>query len=85
MHFFGLIGSLTFLAGFICALVIIVNKLTAQSHGLMYRAVTDQPLFYIALVALIVGMQLFLAGFLGELVSRNSSERNKYLIDKRIE
>ncbi|MCL2739204.1 MAG: glycosyltransferase family 2 protein, partial [Bacteroidales bacterium] len=83
MHFFGLIGSLTFLAGFICSLVIVVNKLTAQTQGLNYRAVTDQPLFYVALVALIVGMQLFLAGFLGELVSRNSSERNKYLIDKR--
>ncbi|MCL2726836.1 MAG: glycosyltransferase family 2 protein [Bacteroidales bacterium] len=85
MHFFGLIGSLTFLTGFVCSLIIIVNKLIAQSQGLKYRAVTDQPLFYIALVALIVGMQLFLAGFLGELVSRNSSERNKYLIDKRIE
>jgi len=85
MHFFGLVGSLTFLAGFICSIVIITNKLMAQSHGLKYRAVTDQPLFYIALVALIVGMQLFLAGFLGEMVSRNSSERNRYLIDKRID
>ena len=85
MHFFGLIGSLTFLAGFVCSVVIVINKLMAQSQGLKYRAVTDQPLFYIALVALIVGMQLFLAGFLGELVSRNSGERNKYLIDKRIE
>ena len=85
MHFFGLIGSLTFLAGFACSVFIIANKLIAQSHGLRYRAVTDQPLFYIALVALIVGMQLFLAGFLGELVSRNSSDRNKYLVDKRIE
>ncbi|MCL1973415.1 MAG: glycosyltransferase family 2 protein [Bacteroidetes bacterium] len=84
MHFFGLAGSLTFLAGFACSLIIIINKLIAQSHGIKYRAVTDQPLFYIALVALIVGMQLFLAGFLGELVSRNSHDRNKYLIDKRI-
>ena len=85
MHFFGLAGSLTFLAGFVCSLIIIINKLIAQSHGIKYRAVTDQPLFYIALVALIVGMQLFLAGFLGELVSRNSHDRNKYLINKRIE
>lgn len=84
MHFFGLIGSLTFLAGFICSVIIIVNKLIDQAHGLKYRAITDQPLFYIALVALIVGMQLFLAGFIGELISRSSSERNKYLIDKRI-
>ena len=85
MHFFGLAGSLTFMGGFICAIIIIVNKLIAQTHGVKYRAVTDQPLFYIALVALIVGMQLFLAGFLGEMVSRNSSERNRYLINKRIE
>jgi hypothetical protein len=85
MHFFGLIGSLTFLAGFICSIIIIVNKLIAQAHGIKFRAVTDQPLFFIALVALVVGMQLFLAGFLGELVSRSSSDRNKYLIDKRIE
>ncbi|MDR2585158.1 MAG: glycosyltransferase family 2 protein [Prevotellaceae bacterium] len=85
MHFFGLIGSLTFLGGFICSTIIIVNKLVAQTHGIKYRAVTDQPLFYIALVALIVGMQLFLSGFLGEMVSRNSTERNRYLIDKRIE
>jgi glycosyltransferase involved in cell wall biosynthesis len=84
MHFFGFVGSLTFLAGFVCSVIIIINKIIAQLNGLKYRAVTDQPLFYIALVALIVGMQLCLAGFLGELVSRNSSDRNKYLIDKRI-
>jgi len=85
MHFFGLVGSLTFLTGFICAIIIVVNKLIAQTQGIKFRAVTDQPLFYVALVALIVGMQLFLAGFLGELISRSSTERNKYLIDKRIE
>jgi len=85
MHFFGLFGSLTFLGGFACTVTIIVKKLIAQSQGLFFRAVTDQPLFYLALVALIVGMLLFLAGFLGELISRNSPERNKYLVDKRIE
>jgi glycosyltransferase involved in cell wall biosynthesis len=84
MHIFGLMGSLMFLAGFVITVWLIVEKLYAQSHGLSYRPVTDQPLFYLALVALIIGVQLFLAGFLGELVSRSSSERNKYLIDERI-
>lgn len=80
MHFFGLIGSLTFVFGGMTALYLIIDKIIAQSQGLKYRAVTDQPLFYISLVALIVGMQLFLAGFIGELISRNSSERNNYKI-----
>ena len=84
MHFFGLMGSLTFLIGFIIALWLIADKVIAQSQGLKYRAVTDQPLFYLALVALIVGTQLFLTGFIAELVSRNSNERNQYQIDKKI-
>ena len=84
MHIFGLIGSLMFLTGFALTLWVIIEKLYAQSHGLAYRPVTDQPLFYLALVALIVGVQLFLAGFLGELISRNSTERNKYLVDEEI-
>ena len=84
MHIFGLMGSLMFLAGFVITIWIIVEKLYAQSHGFDYRQVTDQPLFYLALVTLIVGVQLFLAGFLGELISRSSSERNKYLVDERI-
>ena len=84
MHIFGLFGSLMFLTGFALTLWVIIEKLYAQSHGLAYRPVTDQPLFYLALVALIVGVQLFLAGFLGELISRNSAERNKYLVDEEI-
>lgn len=84
MHFFGLIGSLTFFIGAMTSLYLIINKVTAQSQGLSYRAVTDQPLFYISLVALIIGMQLFLAGFIGELISRNSSERNIYKIKSTI-
>lgn len=84
MHFFGLIGSLMFLFGTLTSLYLIVQKLIHQSQGLKYRAVTDQPLFYISLVALIIGMQLFLSGFIAELVSRNSSERNSYKIKKRI-
>jgi glycosyltransferase involved in cell wall biosynthesis len=80
MHFFGLIGSMTFILGAFTSLWLIVDKITAQAQGLPYRAVTDQPLFYISLVALIIGLQLFLAGFLGELITRNSSERNNYKI-----
>ena len=72
-----------FLAGAVITLWLIIAKLIAQSNGLKFRAVTDQPLFYIALVAAIVGIQLFLTGFVAELVSRNSSGRNNYLIKKR--
>ncbi len=84
MHLFGVMGSVTFLIGAIITIIIIVQKLMAQSAGLRYRAVTDQPLFYIALVALIVGMQLFLTGFVAELLSRSRSDRNSYQIRQRI-
>ncbi len=84
MHFFGLIGSLTFLVGSMTSIYLIIVKIVSQAQGLKYRAVTDQPLFYISLVALIIGMQLFLAGFIGELISRNSSERNNYKIKEKI-
>lgn len=84
MHFFGLIGSLTFLIGGMTSGYLIVDKLVSQAKGLQFRPVTDQPLFYISLVALIVGMQLFLAGFVAELISRNSSERNIYKIKKTL-
>ncbi len=84
MHFFGMLGSLMFLSGGFITIWMIVGKLMAQFNHLKYRAVTDQPLFYIALVLVIIGVQLFLAGFLGELISRSSSDRNHYLIDKEI-
>ena len=84
MHFFGLLGSLFFLLGGGIALVLIIQKLVAIANQLAYRQVVDQPLFYIALLAMILGMQLFLAGFLGELISRSSNDRNKYLISKKI-
>ena len=83
MHFFGLAGLITFFIGFCTSIYIIIDKLYSQTHGLKFRAVTDQPLFYISLVALIVGMQLFLSGFIAEIVSRNSSERNIYKIKRR--
>lgn len=81
MHFFGLGGSLSFLIGFVITLWLIIQKLINIAHDVAYyRQVTEQPLFYLALLAMVFGMQLFLAGFLGEMVSRNSSERNKYII-----
>ena len=73
-----------FLVGFVMTVWIIVAKLLHQSHGTPYRAVTDQPLFYLALVAIILGVMLFLAGFIGEMVSRNSQERNKYNVKDQI-
>ena len=84
MHFFGFTGILMFLTGAILAIWIIAEKLIQQSHGLLYRPITEQPLFYLALVAVILGFQLFLAGFICEMVSRNSSERNNYKIREEI-
>jgi glycosyltransferase involved in cell wall biosynthesis len=84
MHFFGLWGTVSFFIGFVISLVLIAQKLIKISNAEHARNVTDQPLFYLALVAMIIGTQLFLAGFLGELISRNSSERNNYLIEKRV-
>lgn len=80
MHFFGFTGILMFLTGGILAIWVIAEKLIQQSNGLAFRPVTEQPLFYLALVAVLLGFQLFLTGFLGELISRNSSERNHYNI-----
>ena len=85
MYLFGSLGTLMFLFGGITAIWIIVDKLVAQANGLVWRGVTEQPLFYLALVAIILGVQLFLAGFLGEMINRRSSDRNNYLIDKKLE
>ncbi|MBN2765754.1 MAG: glycosyltransferase family 2 protein [Paludibacteraceae bacterium] len=84
MHFFGLYGSLMFLLGFLAVVVVSVNKLVALLTHVRAPLITDTPYFYFALVAMILGTQLFLTGFLGELVSRNSTERNNYLIEKEI-
>ena len=80
MHFFGYTGLLMFLVGFVLTVWIIAEKLVSQANGLRFRPVTDQPLFYLALVAVVIGVMLFLAGFLGEMVSRSSSDRNRYNI-----
>ncbi|RZK78161.1 MAG: glycosyltransferase [Pedobacter sp.] len=85
MHFFGTMGVLSFLIGTFIAIWLIGAKLYDISMGIpLKRDVTDQPLFYIALVAIIVGSQLFLTGFVAELVSRSAPERNNYLIEKEI-
>ncbi len=80
MHFFGFTGILMFLAGFILTVILISTKLIHQAGGMHFRPVTDQPLFYLALLSVILGVMLFLAGFICEMVSRNSTERNKYNI-----
>ena len=84
MYLFGSLGTLMFLAGGATTVWVIVAKLWKQAQGLPLRAVTDQPLFYLAILAVILGVQLFLAGFLGEMINRNSTDRNKYLIDKTL-
>ena len=83
MHFFGTTGILMFLIGFVMTIWIIAAKLVHQAQGLHYRAVTDQPLFYLALLAVVLGAMFFLAGFLGEMVSRSASTRNDYNVKSR--
>lgn len=85
MHFFGLLGSVMFLLGIISALVLGVQKLIAVYNNEAMRLVTDSPYFYLALVTMIIGCQLFLTGFIAEMIGRNSPNRNTYLIEKDIE
>ena len=84
MHLFGTLGSLMFLIGLISVMIVGGNKLYYIWNDLPHRLVTDSPYFYLALTAMIIGTQLFVAGFLGELISRNSEERNKYQIEKML-
>lgn len=84
MHFFGILGSLMFFIGFMSVIIVGVSKLYAMYNGHDYRLVTDSPYFYLALTAMIIGTQLFLAGFVGELISRNAPERNNYKIEKEL-
>jgi len=84
MHLFGTLGTLMFVAGFLSAAWLGAQKLYHISKGIRASLVTDSPYFYLALTAMILGTQLFLSGFLGELISRNSTERNSYQIDKEI-
>ena len=82
MHFFGLWGSVMFLLGFIAIIVVGAIKLYDMKHGNPYRLVTESPYFYISLTTMILGTLLFLAGFLGELITRNAPERNYYRIEE---
>ena len=84
MHFFGPVGVVSFLIGFFITIYLICEKLMSIANGTAYRNVTDQPLFYLSLLAIMIGTQLFLTGFIAELLSRNSSERNKYHIERVI-
>lgn len=84
MHVFGFLGSLMFFIGFISAVIIGADKLWALSQGVPQRLVTDSPYFYIALTMMIIGTQLFLAGFVADLVSRSSQGRNDYQIEKTV-
>lgn len=84
MHFFGLYGTLMFIIGFLAAIYLGAYKLYCVYNHISAARVTDNPFFYISLVTMVIGTQLFLAGFLGELISRSSTDRNNYLIDKQI-
>ena len=70
--------------GIISAIWVIIEKLVQQHYGEVFRPVTEQPLFFIAILAMIIGSQFFLAGYVGELIARSSGERNKYQIERKI-
>jgi glycosyltransferase involved in cell wall biosynthesis len=83
MHFFGILGILMILIGVAAAIYLGIQKIKQLQHGIVGNLITNSPYFYIALTAMIIGAQFFLAGFLGELVSRSSTDRNKYQIDEK--
>lgn len=85
MHFFGVIGASSFLIGFIITGWIIGEKIYKAHYGFAVRNAVDQPLFFLALLAMIIGTLLFISGFLAEMISRNSPDRNHYIIQQRIE
>lgn len=84
MHFFGTLGTLSFLFGLIVTIYLTARKVIQISHQVPARDIVDQPLFFLALVALIVGVQLFLAGFLAEMMTMNSDKKNDYLVISRL-
>ena len=85
MHFFGFLGSLIFFIGFISVIIVGSIKLYYLHKGIPAPLITNTPYFYIALVSMIIGTQLFLSGFIGELITRNSSERNRYIVSETID
>src|SRR5690606_41827584 len=84
VHFFGTMGAIGFLIGLLITFWLLAKKIISISSNSPYRDVADHPLFYQSLVAIVVGFQLFLTGFVAEMVSRNSAERNNYHIEKVI-
>ncbi len=84
MHIFGLLGSLMFLLGFIAVVIVGASKLWAMYHGASYRLVTDSPYFFLALTTMIIGTQFFLTGFLGDMIARQSENRNNYQIEEEL-
>lgn len=84
MHFFGLWGSLMFFFGFVALLAILIHKFVALQQGVPARLVTDLPYFYLCILCIILGVQLFLTGFLGELIARQAKNRNHYIIKDEI-
>jgi len=84
MHFFGIVGSLMFFLGLISIGVVGTNKLIAIANSTNAPLITNSPYFYLAITSMIIGTQLFLAGFLGEMISRNSQDRNEYKLDETI-
>lgn len=84
MHVFGFLGTIMFLIGFISAFILGADKLWCLAHGIQQRLVTDSPYFYISLTMMMIGTQLFLTGFVGDLISRSSSARNDYQIEEEI-
>jgi hypothetical protein len=82
MHFFGAFGTLSFIAGFFITIYIIARKFYEIHNQMPVREITDQPLFFLALVALIVGVQLFLAGFVGEMITMNSPKKIDYIVEE---
>jgi glycosyltransferase involved in cell wall biosynthesis len=84
MHLFGTLGTLMFMIGFFLAAILGIEKLIYVHKGMAARLITDSPYFYIALATMILGTQLFLAGFLAELISRSSPHRNEYLVERII-
>jgi len=85
MHFFGLLGSFIFVIGFIAILIVGGIKFYCLQKGIPAPLITNTPYFYVALTSMIIGTQLFLAGFIGELITRNSSERNRYIVSETID
>ena len=84
MHFFGVIGTIMFILGFSIFGFIVIEKLNAIINNVAAKNIADMSIFYIALTSMIIGVQLFLAGFISEMISRSSNDRNNYQIEKEV-